>query len=354
MKNNNLSFTKNNNDSKLSKVCPSNIFTNMYKQKEGIIMKKYSKLLNESRSRPKPYITMYNKDNIFKFETNDNFDSFINRNNKQKTPNNNIQRINSLYNELNRKLNSPKEKYITTRNTSPNGGNGDSYCYNVKVNKYKNNSIIINDERDNYSAIKVNSNSNSSSNSKVHYGSNAVQRKDVLIPRSGSIKTINIPKLSSQSSSVNENENVNNNNNNEYFSECVTYRKRNTQQCFDDTETKDDISFTMRTEDDMKNKDTSYREIKTIRILKAPLPDNKHLNNTTTNINNTNTTKTLIRQHSPSTCNKHLFKLKQKLQEIVIKYKAKHNQQPIIQCNCSCHNEMTSLLNELSNIVELN
>jgi HK97 family phage portal protein len=69
---------------------------------------------------------------------------------------------------------------------------------------------------------------------------------------------------------------------------------------------------------------------------------------------NTNTTKTLIRQHSPSTCNKHLFKLKQKLQEIVIKYKAKHNQQPIIQCNCSCHNEMTSLLNELSNIVELN
>ena len=323
MKNDNLSFTKN-TDSKLSKVCPSNIFTNMYKQKEGIIMKKYSKLLNESRSKPKPSITTYNKDNVFKFDTNDNFDSFINRNNKQKTPNNNIQRINILYDELHRKLNPSKERYIITRNTSPNG---DSHCHNIKVNKYKNN-----DEYD-CTAVKV-----SNSNSKVHcsFISNAVQRKDVLIPRSGSIKTINVPKVT-----TNENENTNNN---ECFSECVTYRKRNTQQCFDDTETKDDISLTMRTEDDMKYKDTSYREIKTIRILKAPLPETKHINSNT---------KTLIRQHSPSTCNKYLFKLKQKLQEIVIKYKAKHNQQTV-QCNCTCHNEMTSLLNELSGVVELN
>ena len=333
MKNDNLSFAKN-SDSKLSKVCPSNIFTNMYKQKEGIILKKYSNLLNESRSKPKPSVTMYNKDNIFKFDTSDNFDSFINRNNKQKTPNNNIQRINILYNELNRKLNSPKERYVTTRNTSPNGCDS---SHNIKVNKY-------NEEYD-CARVKLNNNNN---HNKTHcsYISNAVQRKDVLIPRSGSIKSIHIPKLTPNAL---DNENANK----EYLSECVTYRKRNTPRCFDDTETKDDISLTMRTEDDAKYKDTSYREIKTIRILKAPLPESKktHTNTNTTMTNNNN--KTPMRQHSPSTCNKHLFKLKQKLQEIVIKYKAKHNQQTV-ECNCTCHSEMTCLLNELSNIVELN
>ena len=313
---NELKTHTNNSLIKFSKIFPSNKFTSLYDKREGKLI---SKLFKNSKSKPKPSLSSYQSDftSTSSLHTTDNLQSHSNTNNTQQ-----LDKINTLYNELN--LTSPHQ------NKSPNGA-------------------------------YVNHKESLTTNEKLLPSSSSVGG-DKVIQRNISRKTISIPKLGMN---VFQNENNNININKDYFTACVTNRNRNKIKCLDDDSCNSNSNmFLNKTEDNHNNnhnmKYTTVKslcnEIKTITIIKPSTPD----------INATKKPNTKIpKQHSSSTCNKQLFKLKQRIQETIIKYKCKpkhnnnnnsttpnHNYN--CNCKCNCYSEMDSLLTELSNIIELN
>ena len=312
---NELKLHTNNSLTKFSKIFPSNKFTSLYDKREGKLI---SKLFKHSKSKPKPSLSSYqsNFTSTSLLQHTDNPQSHSNTNNTQQ-----LDKINTLYNELN--LTSPHQ------NKSPNGA-------------------------------YVNHKESLTTNEELLPSSSSVGG-DKVIQRSISRKTISIPKLGMN---VFQNENNNINVNKDYFTACVTNRNRNKIKCLDDDSCNSNSNmFLNKTEDNHNNHNMKYtsvnslcNEIKTITIIKPSTPD----------INITKKPNTKIpKQHSSSTCNKQLFKLKQRIQETIIKYKCKpkHNNNSITsncnynckcKCNCNYYSEMDSLLTELSNIIELN
>ena len=311
---NELKSHTNNSLTKFSKIFPSNKFTSLYDKREGKLI---SKLFKHSKSKPKPSLSSYQSDftSTSLLQHTDNPQSHSNTNNTQQ-----LEKINTLYNELN--LTSPHQ------NKSPNGA-------------------------------YVNHKESLTTNEKLLPSSSSVGG-DKVIQSSISRKTISIPKLGMN---VFQNENNNINVNKDYFTACVTNRNRNKIKCLDDDSYNSNM-FLNKTEDNHNNNhnmkyttvNSLCNEIKTITIIKPSTPD----------INATKKPNTKIpKQHSSSTCNKQLFKLKQRIQKTIIKYKwkPKHNNNNNsttpnhnynCKCKCNCYSEMDSLLTELSNIIELN
>ena len=308
---NELKSHTNNSLIKFSKIFPSNKFTSLYDKKEDKLI---SKLFKQSKSKPKPSLSSYQSDFTSTSLHTENPQSHSITSNTQQ-----LDKINTLYNELN--LTSPHQ------NKSPNG---------AYINHKE--SLTTNEELLPQSSIEN-------------------KQNDKVIQRSISKKTISIPKLGMN---VFQNENNNITINKDYFTACVTNRNRNKTKCLDDDSYNSNI-FLNKTEDNHNSiKYTSVtplcNEIKTITIIKPSTPE----------IHKMKPNSKIPKQHSSSTCNKQLFKLKQRIQETIIKYKCKpkstdnsyqHTNNNTIhncKCKCNCYSEMDSLLTELSNILELN
>ena len=306
---NELKSHTNNSLIKFSKIFPSNKFTALYDQKEDKLI---SKLFKHSKSKPKPSPSSYLSDFSSTSLHTDYHQLHSNTNNTQQ-----LDRANTIHNELH--LTSPNQ------NKSPNG----AYCNSHNATNHK---------------------EAPATNEELLPLSLENKSKDTETQRNISTKTISIPKLGMK---VFQNENNNITIHNDCFTACTTNRNRNKTKCLDDDSWRNNM-FLNKTEDNNNTKYTSVTparsEIKTITIIKPSTPDINAMKMTT---------KTPKQQHSPSTCNKQLFKLKQRLQETIIKYKAKNSDNAVVpscKCNCNynCYSEMDSLLNELSNIIDLN
>ena len=384
-----------------SHVLPSNIFTNMFKQKEGKIFKKYGKLLKDPKPKSKVNQTQNANTNKSRkgnrtFDINENFDSLLTQTKSYKQSNTTLKSITNFYNtidiDINQTLNilnkqqhlkcisnelidltqNKKQNAVIINNTHNNSNSND-------INNNKNelnmniNDIIPNKNRNekmkqknnckyiykiNHSVNTEPSQSGESSTTNKHFiyektrikPLTRLHKKDIKIPHHISIKKIDIASAinnQNNNSNINNADNGNNNNNSitesKYTSTCLTNRNRNTPQCLEDTDIKDDISIIKKTDNGQCN-ENQQNEIKTVCLYKTPTMDTR-----TIKLSN----KMLIRRNSTSTSNKVLFKLKQKIQEIIIKYKAKTNQGKTTNDNNNTNNDLNSLLNELSNLIDL-
>ena len=273
-------------------------FSKQFKQKEGKIFKKYGKLLKDSK--PKSKVNQTQKANTNKsrkgnrtFDINENFDSLLTQTKSYKQSNTTLKSITNFYNtidiDINQTLNilnkqqhlkcisnelidltkNKKQAVVVTNNTHNNSHNND-----ININKNESNAnindIILNRNRNekvkqnnNFRYLyKINNSVNtepsqsgesSTTNKQFIYEKTRIKpltslhKRDIKIPQHISIKKIDIASVINNQNNNNSN-NIDNGNNNsitesKYTSTCLTNRNRNTPQCLEDTDIKDDISI---------------------------------------------------------------------------------------------------------------